>query len=214
MTELLTATFIILLAAISPGPDFVLVVKNSLLHGRKTGMYSALGVSCSLLIHSSYCIFGLALIISQSLLLFSIVKYLGAVYLIYIGLRSLFIKHKVTSVSQIEAHNVQYTLTPTHAFIQGFLGNLLNPKAILFILSFFTIIINPSISWVGKVSLGFEIALIHWLWFSWLSIIITYQYVKARLDNIQHYVIRMMGVLLIGFGARSAHYKFRMKVKC
>lgn len=67
-------TLIIVLAAISPGPDFALVVKNALQHNRKAGIFSALGVSMSLLMHASYCILGLAIIISKSVLLFSIIN--------------------------------------------------------------------------------------------------------------------------------------------
>ena len=201
ITEFLTATLIMLLAAISPGPDFALVVKNALLHTRKAGIYSAIGVSCSLLIHASYCILGLAIIISQSLLLFSIIKYFGAAYLIYIGIKSLLAKLTVAQIADQKYKNV---LSPVQAFMQGFLCNLLNPKAILFILSFFTLIINPTISWAGKFGFGLEIALIHCLWFSWLAIMITYQPVKAKLDKVQHYVVKAMGMVLIGFGARIA----------
>ncbi len=201
MLEFLTITFIIMLAAISPGPDFAIVVKNALMHDRKSGVFTAMGVSCSLLIHASYCILGLAIIITRSLWLFSIIKYLGAAYLIYIGLKSLFSKDPRFHF------NEKINQTPMGAlksFTQGFLCNLLNPKAIMFILAFFTLIINPSLSWVKQTGYGIEIAFIHFLWFSWLAIMISHERVKVHLSNIQHYVIKAMGVALIGFGARIA----------
>ena len=71
MYELLSITLIILLAAISPGPDFAVVTKNALLYSRKSGIFTAMGVSTSLLIHSTYCILGLAIVIAKSLLLSS-----------------------------------------------------------------------------------------------------------------------------------------------
>ena len=74
MQEFLSVSLLIILAAISPGPDFAIVTKNSLLYSRKAGIYTALGVSGSLLVHAVYCILGLALIISQSLLAFIIIK--------------------------------------------------------------------------------------------------------------------------------------------
>src|SRR5690242_773964 len=92
--EFLAITLLIVLAAISPGPDFALVVKNSLAYKRTAGIYTALGVSCSLGIHATYSILGLAIIISKSLLLFSLIKYLGAAYLIYIGAQSLLAKRE------------------------------------------------------------------------------------------------------------------------
>lgn len=201
MTEFFPITIIIILAAISPGPDFAMVVKNALLHGRKSGIFTALGVSCSLIIHSSYCVLGLAIIISKSLLIFSIIKYIGAAYLIYIGIKSLFAKHKVLEPSEPVTKN---SLNIDRAFLQGLLCNLLNPKAIMFILAFFTLIVKPTTSWEAQVGFGMEIALIHFFWFSCLALMITHRRVKANLDKIQPYIVKAMGVVLIGFGSRIA----------
>lgn len=201
MSQFITITLIIMLAAISPGPDFAMVVKNALLRNRQCGIFTALGVSCSLLIHSAYCIFGLAIIISKSLLLFSVIKYIGAAYLIYIGTKSLLAKH---SVVQIKEQTANDTMNAYKGFMQGFLCNLLNPKAIMFILAFFTLIISPSSSWIEQFGFGVEIALIHFIWFSWLALMITHQRVRARLDKMQHYIVKIMGIALIGFGARIA----------
>lgn len=201
MTQFLTITLIIVLAAISPGPDFAMVVKNSLLRDRRSGIFTALGVSCSLLIHSAYCILGLAIVISQSLILFSIIKYIGAAYLIYIGTKSLLAKN---TAMDIKEQTIKESINARQGFMQGFLCNLLNPKAIMFILAFFTLIISPSSSWLEQIGFGVEIALIHFIWFSWLALMITHQRVRARLNKIQHYIIKIMGVVLIGFGARIA----------
>ncbi|MCE3238302.1 MAG: lysine transporter LysE [Gammaproteobacteria bacterium] len=201
MSEFITISLIIMLAAISPGPDFAMVVKNALLRNRRCGIFTALGVSCSLLIHSAYCILGLAIVISKSLILFSIIKYIGAAYLIYIGVKSLLAKH---SVMQITEQTTNDTMNTYQGFMQGLLCNLLNPKAIMFILAFFTLIINPSSSWIEQLGFGIEIALIHFVWFSWLALMITHQRIRARLNTIQHYIGKVMGVALIGFGARIA----------
>ena len=104
MTEFFTITLIIILAAISPGPDFAMVVKNALSRNRMSGIFTALGVSFSMVIHSTYCILGLAIVISQSLLLFSIVKYIGAAYLIYIGTKSLLAKRSELEIQEQTNH--------------------------------------------------------------------------------------------------------------
>lgn len=201
MFAFLTITVIIMLAAISPGPDFVIVVRNALMHDRKSGIFTALGVSCSLLIHASYCILGLAIVIAQSLWLFSVIKYLGAAYLIYIGSKSLLNKDP----SYYFKENIHKSpMGVGKSFTQGFLCNLLNPKAIMFILAFFTLIISPSSSWLEQIGYGIEIALIHFIWFSWLAIMISHERIKASLSRIQHYVIKAMGIALIGFGLRIA----------
>lgn len=201
MTEFFTITLLIMLAAISPGPDFAMVIKNALLHDRNAGIFTALGVFCSLIIHASYCIFGLAIIISKSLLLFSIIKYLGAAYLIYIGIKSLFTKQLVTKINDQAAIG---SITVRQAFLQGLFCNLLNPKSILFAVAFFTLIIKPSTSLEIQIGFGMEIAIIHFIWFTCLALMITHQSVKRNLNKIQHYIVKVMGVVLIGFGARVA----------
>jgi RhtB (resistance to homoserine/threonine) family protein len=201
MSEFITISLIIMLAAISPGPDFAIVVRNALLRNRQCGIFTALGVSCSLLIHSAYCILGLAIIISQSLILFNVIKYIGAAYLIYLGTKSLLAKN---SVMQVQQQATNDTMNAYQGFMQGLLCNLLNPKAIMFILAFFTLIVSPSSSWLEQFGFGIEIALIHFIWFSWLALMITHQRVRARLNQIQHYIVKVMGVALIGFGARIA----------
>lgn len=201
MQEFLSITLLIMLAAISPGPDFALVAKNSLLYSRKAGVYTALGVSVSLLIHTVYCILGFAIIISKSLLAFSVIKYLGAAYLIYIGIRGLFAKREA---KQLDTLTPKSSMTNFQAFSQGLLGNLLNPKAIMFLLAFFTLIVKPGHSLLFEMSYGLEIAIIHLIWFSLLASMMTHQSVKSNLNRLQFYVIKAMGVILVAFGIRIA----------
>src|SRR3990167_7597613 len=132
MQEFLSISLLIMLAAISPGPDFAMVTKNSLMYTRRHGIATALGVSISLLIHASYCILGLALVVSQSLLAFTLIKTVGAAYLIYIGIKSLLAKR---TKMQMAYQHASHMITLKQAFYQGFWGNLLNPKAIMFLLA-------------------------------------------------------------------------------
>ncbi len=201
MLEFLTITLIIILSAISPGPDFAMVVKNALLHHRKAGIFTALGVSFGLFVHSTYCILGLAVIITKSLLLFSIIKYFGAAYLIYIGIKGLLAKRSNTTIEE----NPHYSpMTAYKAFMKGLLCNLLNPKSIMFILAFFTLIINPASSLAAQFAYAIEIMLVCFIWFSLLTLMITHKRVKQSLNKIQFYIVKFMGVVLIGFGARIA----------
>ena len=85
ISELITVGLVATFMAISPGADFLMVTRNSIFHGRLAGLYSSLGVSLAIWVHVAYSIAGLAIIIANSILLFSIIKYLGAAYLIYIG---------------------------------------------------------------------------------------------------------------------------------
>lgn len=201
MSEFFAITVLIMLAAISPGPDFAMVTKNSLMYSRRAGTFTALGVSVSLLIHATYCILGLAIIISQSLLAFSIIKYLGAAYLIYIGIKSLLAKREA---AHLNVHHSNRTITDFQAFRQGLLCNLLNPKAIMFLLAFFTLVVKPGSSLLTEISYGFEIGIIHMIWFSLLAYMLTHHYVKRNLSRIQFYIVKAMGAVLIAFGLRIA----------
>lgn len=201
MEEFLSISILIMLAAISPGPDFAVVTKNSLRYSRRAGIYTALGVSISLLIHATYCILGLAIVISQSLLVFNVIKYLGAGYLIYIGIKGLFAKRETVKLD--EKHS-KSTISGLQAFFQGLLCNLLNPKAIMFLLAFFTLIVKPGSSLFFEMGYGVEIALIHMIWFTSLSIMMTHRVVKIKLNRIQFYIVKAMGAVLVGFGIRIA----------
>lgn len=201
MQEFLSISLLILLAAISPGPDFALVTKNSLMYSRKHGVFTAFGISTSLLIHTSYCVLGLAVVISKSLLAFTIIKYLGAAYLTYIGIKSLFAKSDKISVDVKQSTNL---ISYAQAFSQGFFGNILNPKAIMFLLAFFTLILKPNSSTWLEVGYGFEISVIHMLWFSVLSCALTHHIVQIHLNRMQYYIVKAMGAVLVAFGVRIA----------
>lgn len=201
MIEFLSISLIIILATVSPGPDFILVTRNSLQHTQKTGMMTALGIACGTLLHSSYCILGLALIISRSLLLFTIIKYLGAAYLIYLGLKGIFAKKLALTIDSIDLRAIP---SAKSAFQQGLLGTALNPKAILFFLAFFTMVINPSMSLWAQSGYAFEIALIDLLWFSAVSFLFAHEKIKTLLGKALHYLTKFFNGFLIIFGIKIA----------
>lgn len=100
------------MAVISPGPDFILCARNSLTYSRKVGVWTAFGFSLGIALHMVYCIAGIAVIISQSILLFNIIKWIGAIYLIYIGIQSF--KSRNMDL-KIETEKVQHSITPFQA---------------------------------------------------------------------------------------------------
>lgn len=80
----MTVIIIHILGLVSPGPDFVIAVKHSLQYSRATGLWTALGIGLGIIVHVSYCFLGIAFIVSQSILLFNIIKLCGAGYLIFL----------------------------------------------------------------------------------------------------------------------------------
>jgi threonine/homoserine/homoserine lactone efflux protein len=127
-----------LLINLSPGPDMIYTAARSLSQGIRAGIFSALGIFAGCLFHITAAVFGLSKIIEQSVLLFSIVKYAGAAYLIFLGVRSFLNSRK--GKKEIEALP---TLTGRKIFLQGMLTNILNPKVAIFFLSFLPQFINP-----------------------------------------------------------------------
>ena len=196
MFELYTLGVISLLAAMSPGPDFFVVSKNAIGYSRKAGCLTTLGISSGILLHSLYCILGLTVIVAHSLLLFSIIRYIGASYLIYLGIKGLFTKN----VAMKKIKHQKNHLSNWKAFFDGFLVNLLNPKFIVFILSIFTMVIKPNTAYWMQAVYAVELSIISTVWFFCLSFLLTHRKVKQRVNKIQTIALKIMGVVLIGFG--------------
>lgn len=198
MIEYLTIGTVALLASVSPGPDFAIVAKNALSQNRKMAILTSLGVGSGMLFHAAYCILGFAVIIANSPFIYSLIKYLGASYLIYLGLKSLFSKNnQLAERVQFQASDSSGALK---AFLDGLLTNVLNPKVTLFILSIFTVIMNSEVSRLAQVGFGIEIACITTVWFVFLSVGLTHQSIYQKINTVQHVVNKIIGCILIALG--------------
>jgi len=127
-TSLLIFITAALALLIAPGPAVLYIVARSLEQGRLAGIVSTLGISLASMVHVMFAALGLSAVLMQSALAFNLVKYLGAVYLIYIGIRTL-----LTKTDPVEPIK---KMTLSNIFMQGFMVNLLNPKTALFFLAF------------------------------------------------------------------------------
>ncbi len=123
---------------ISPGPAVLFIIARSLEQGRMAGIISTLGIALASLVHAFFAAVGLSALLMQSALAFSIIKYLGAAYLIYLGIRTLMTKAKPHSLQSVEPVPVM------KLFRQGFIVNLFNPKTTLFFLAFLPQFVDPS----------------------------------------------------------------------
>jgi RhtB (resistance to homoserine/threonine) family protein len=198
IAQFFSIAIIALLGAMLPGPDFAIVTKNSLFHSRKSGLFTSLGVGAAILVHMSYCVLGLGLVISSSLVLFNLIKYIGAAYLIYLGINALLSKqpNKIFPNQKTKKSQISNFVS----FRQGFLCNLLNPKATLFFLSLFAVIIRPDTPIYWKIIYGVEISSIAMIWFSCLTIILSHPHIKNALEKLEKYIAKLLGISLIGFG--------------
>ncbi len=200
LPEFLTIALVHLLAVMSPGPDFILITRNSLIYSRKTGIYSAIGLGLGILVHIAYSLAGIALIISKSIIIFSILKFLAAGYLIYIGYKSLTAKSSTVNMENSKSKSI----SRLNALKMGFITNVTNPKATLFFLSLFTVIISPETPFLVKLFYGVEMSIVTALWFSLVAYLFSHSLIKNRIGKIQVYAEKFMGGLLILLGIKLA----------
>ena len=195
--EFLTIAIAHLFAVASPGPDFAVVTRQCITAGTRAGVWTSLGLGFGILLHVTYCILGVALLISQSSFLFNAMKYLASAYLIYLGIQSVrgFLENSATS-------NVEH-MTPEQgirkAFILGFLTNGLNPKATLFFLALFTIVIGEDTPTMVQVLYGLYLSAATFIWFSLLSKLFGITIVRSRLLKMGKWFELVMGLALILF---------------
>jgi RhtB (resistance to homoserine/threonine) family protein len=207
LTQFVTICLLMSLAVISPGPDFVLVTKNTLLCSRRAGLFTSFGIGCASCVHISYCAIGLAMLIVNSLWILNIFKYLGASYMLYLGITSLVAK-KGTSYETVTAKSPKMIKSIDFlAFRQGFFCSLLNPKAILYFLALFTVIIKPNTPAFWIILYAIEMFLIITLWFISLTFILSYPSMARFLGKIEKYIAKVLGIFLIGFGVALVFLK-------
>ena len=186
-----------LVALVSPGPDFVVACRNSLLYSRTIGIYTAVGFGLGICIHISYAIFGLSWLIANNELIFTVIQYLGAFYLMLIGIQSL--RSFQSHIGQ-ETATASSRISPFHAVRIGFITNVLNPKATLFFLSLFSTMLNPTVGELTLVVIAVLLVVTTILWFSLVALLISHPRFTTALKRCEKTIHQFFGVLLIGIG--------------
>ena len=151
-TNLLLFVTASLALIVVPGPDMIYVLTRGVSQGRTAGLISATGVCCGVLVHTSFAAVGLSAILAQSALAFSVVKYAGAAYLLYLGVRTVLDREGFAAPER--ARRARLSIV----FRQGILSNVLNPKVALFFLAFLPQFVDPAAGAAGLQMLGFGIA--------------------------------------------------------
>ena len=193
MNEIIAIAIITLLAVISPGADFALVSRNSYLYGRKQGIYTAYGIACAVWVHICYSVLGLSFLKHYIPNLLHIIQYIGALYLMYIG-------YKTFTQQQISDHATHTLLHPRQAFIQGFLGNSLNPKTTLFVMSIFAQLLRGNNGLMHLIGYGMFISASHLLWFLLISLFCSTPVIRNKILRKQVSINRVIGTVLATLG--------------
>ncbi|MEU3616566.1 LysE family transporter [Streptomyces sp. NPDC006872] len=199
MTELLAVALITVLAVIAPGADFAMIVRNSYLYGRRTGLFAATGVAAGVLVHVTYTMLGVGLLIASSTFLFTIIKLVGAAYLVYIGVRTFRTRGEV----EIDLTG-KTELTPLAALRTGFLTNVLNPKTTLFVVSTFSQVVSPGTPAHQQVGYGLFMSLAHLLWFGVVAVFFSQDRMRTLMLRGQKVLNKVIGSVLAGLGVSLA----------
>ena len=192
-----------LLAVASPGPDFAIVLKQSLTYGRRTAIWTGIGVGTAILLHVGYSLFGLGLLLRSSERWFAVVKYAGAAYIAWLGVQSLRAKPRAEPEGRTADAGEVAASTPTagRAFATGFMTNALNPKVTLFFVALFSMVVDPLTPKLVQAGYGLWMALVTAGWFSLVATVFTHDRVRASFLCHGHWVDRALGVVFLGFAA-------------
>ncbi|MDY0207911.1 MAG: LysE family transporter [Pseudomonas sp.] len=192
-------TLIHLLAAASPGPDFVLVTQQTLVRGKKSGLLCSLGIALGLSIHIIYSSFGLAAIIANSTIGLWIIKILGGTYLLYLGYKGL--RSKPQSAAGTESRIVNHD-SWLKTINMGFWCNVLNPKAPIYFVSLFTIVLSADMPLYQLAIYGIWIMLVQFFWFSLVVIFLSRPAINAQFKKLGHWIDRIFGGAIVLLGLK------------
>jgi len=195
----LTFLFSGILLNLTPGQDTIYIIGRSIAQGRKAGVLSVLGIGTGAICHTLFVALGLATLLSVSQIAFSIIKYLGSAYLIYIGSRTLFSSTNIFDENETGKEKI----SESKIYIQGFLTNLLNPKVALFFLAFLPQFIDP-VNNYGTFSflfLGFTFIFTGSIWCLMVALFSSYITTFLRKDRKVTFMLnKACGILFIGLG--------------
>ncbi|MCM0613431.1 LysE family transporter [Marinobacter sediminum] len=191
--EFLTVAVVHLLAVASPGPDFAVMLRQALCQSRKNALLTALGVGIGILVHVGYSLLGIGLVIQQSVWLFNLLKMVGALYLTWTALQCLRAR-----ASDIEVQTGPRVSQSGFAAVRlGFLTNALNPKATLFFVSLFSVVISPGTPIELQAGYGIYMATATALWFALVAVFFTLPGVRRGFSRFGHWLDRLMGGVLL-----------------
>ncbi len=202
--EFLSLVAINIFALISPGPDFAIIVRQSIVRGRRAAFITSLGIGAAIVVHLLYCLLGLGYIVSKSIVLFNLIKFLGAAYLIVLGIKSLRSKPSEQNSLQENTTAQEKSTSGSSDFKIGFITNLLNPKATLFFLSVFSVVISPDTPIALQAFYGFWMVANAVIWFMFVAIFFTHERVRAAFLRFGHWFERITGAILIALGLKIA----------
>jgi RhtB (resistance to homoserine/threonine) family protein len=199
--QVVAFTGIAAVVTLTPGADTMLVVRSALVRGRRAGLLTVLGIGTGLFIHATLSAVGLSVVLVRSARAFEVVKLVGALYLVFLGVQALRAAARGAPVAERAAGPAG----ARRAYAEGLLTNVLNPKVAVFYLAFLPQFIGPGDPVLAKSIL---LAAIHFVeGLVWLSLVTLF---VARLrpvlsrPSMQRALESVTGLVFIGFGVKLA----------
>ena len=193
MSIFLTVALLHFFAVASPGPDFVLVSQQSFRYGRTVAIWTSGGIALGILFHVAISLTGLSLLLQNQPDLFWYLKLAASLYIGYLGFVSLISKESV-NLQKISTEKGDRYLK---SISTGFFINVLNPKAFIFFITVFTLVINEDTGLFIKGLLGIYMSLATFIWFTFVSILLTNQIATERFKIAIPWLEKITGLFLI-----------------
>jgi RhtB (resistance to homoserine/threonine) family protein len=195
---LLLITSIHLLAAASPGPDFILVSQQTLSNGKKSGFMCSIGIALGLSVHIIYSALGLAAVIANSTSALWAIKVIGGCYLLYLGWQGIRAKPSASTscAQQVTKHSSIKNIG------KGFLCNALNPKAPIYFVALFTVVLSPALPTAHLIIYGVWMMVLQLLWFSVVVLLLSRKSINDRFQRLGHWINRILGGAMILMGLK------------
>ncbi len=190
---------------IAPGPDSLLVVTRSAAQGWRAGSAATLGICAGTFVHILAAALGLSAVLAASSVAFAVVKYVGAAYLLYVGVTMLFTKHGSGSAATAESRSPGQSYS--RILLQGFLTNVLNPKVALFFVAFVPQFIDAQSANApaGFLLLGIIFNTTNAIWCHILALVTAFTRNKVRTsERVATWLNRAIGAMFVSFGVRLA----------
>ncbi|MEM7932821.1 LysE family translocator [Morganella morganii] len=198
-SEFLALALVHFFIVVSPGPDFAVTLRQSIYHGRKAGLMTALGIGAGISVHVVYTLIGVTALMQATPWLMDTAKYIGVAYLIWLGIQFLRSKGVTTAITPDNPGPAQ---TAGKAFWMGFLTNATNPKAMLFFLAIFTTLVSPSTPVSVKLFYGVWMCGVNAAWFMAVSVLFSHQRIRERFLAHSRLFDNVIGAVLLLFAGR------------
>lgn len=192
------------LALISPGPDFILVVRSACRNTRRRALGVALGIALANGLYIALCIIGIGAVLAHSLPLMIALKILGALFLLYIAFHALRARREDYAFVQETAAGGRGVSFARECML-GIASGLSNPKNILFYLSLFTVVLTPESPLLLKIALGVWMTGLVFLWDAMIIYVLSQRRVRAQFGKIAFYIDKAAGALLGLMGIKLLH---------